>query len=284
MNRLLARRAGSFLRRKLGIDESLFPSELLDRVLFVRDGCIRERADYDDAWLLACALRSEFVVDIGANIGQAALIILLSDRVREIILVEPNAGALADAAEVLIHNRLAGRARFVAAFAGENEGKMVDFWTVGTGAAGSIHKSHAVSASRRNCVLRVPTETIDHICERYDIVPDLIKIDVEGAESEVLIGSRITAQSGRTRFLVEMHSSHMSMEENTAQVLHWCRDSKYHAWYLSGHSLLTTPDAVRHRGRCHLLLQPAAWPYPDWLREIPQSADLSVALKQAGSN
>lgn len=50
------------------------------------------------------------------------------------------------------------------------------------------------------------------------------------------------------------------------------------AWYCANKEELTDPEQIAHRGRCHLLLQPGAWEYPDWLRNISQSAPLSQAL------
>lgn len=76
------------VRSRLGIRSRLIQRRFLGRDLIVRDGAIREQPDYDDAWLLACALRAEIVFDVGANVGQAALIELSSATVREVILIE----------------------------------------------------------------------------------------------------------------------------------------------------------------------------------------------------
>lgn len=275
-------RAASFMRRKLGIPAPLVQVQLLDKEVVVREGTIRFPPDYDDAWMLACALYSEIMFDIGANIGYDSLLALAGGGVQKLVAVEPNPIALSTAAEILIHNGLSDRVRFVPAFASDVADSVVEFWTIGDGAAGSIYRGHARSASRTKSFITVPTTTLDTLMERYNEVPDFVKIDVEGAEHKVLQGSRRCAGLGTTRFLVEMHSPpELPMNENAACVLEWCRSVGYSAWYLKQHSLLTDPQAIAKRGRCHLLLQPAAWPYPEWLRGIEQSASLDCALASA---
>jgi hypothetical protein len=117
------------------------------------------------------------------------------------------------------------------------------------------------------------------LCDYYGVIPDLVKIDVEGAEHSVLIGSTGCARQEKTRFLVEMHANpDVTMEKNTANILDWCGAVNYRAWYLAQEAPLDDPIQINHRGRCHLLLQPAKWEYPDWLVGIKQSAALEAAL------
>jgi FkbM family methyltransferase len=233
---------------------------------------------------LACALQSEVFFDVGANVGYDTLLAFLSPNIKRVVVIEANPEALAIAAENLIHNRLSAKANFVPAFAGDIDDGKVKLWTVGTGAAGSVHKSHAITAARANSFIEVPTITIDTLCVDLNLTPDLIKIDVEGAEYEVLKGSRACAEKKRTRYLVEMHSNpQMTMRANTEKVMSWCRKLGYQAWYLAKGEKLDSPEQTEHRGRCHLLLQPADWPYPEYLVGIEQSATLEAALAELNS-
>lgn len=273
----LLRRIESHVRHQLGLPLPWVRLALLGRELVLRAGTIRVETDYDDAWLYACLQHSDLVFDVGANVGQSALIALLCPRVRQVVLVEANWRALSVAAQNLVRNGLSARARFVQAFAAEASDRLVDFWTVGTGAAGSMFRGHAVTAAREGSVQRIPTVTIDELCDEFEVVPDLIKIDVEGAESKVLQGSTRCAAHHSTRFLVEMHSPpELPMARNAALVLDWAQAAGYAVWYLSAAERIETPQPIEHRGRCHLLLQPADWPYPDWLAGIKQSAPLPV--------
>lgn len=201
------------------------------------------------------------------------MLMLLCPNVSEAVLVEANPSALAIAAEHLIKNRFSTRARFVSAFASDVADSTVQLWTVGTGAAGSMYPGHADAASRAGAVFDVPTTTLDDISRCFNRTPDLVKIDVEGAEAKVLKGAVRIAAHQKTRFLVEMHSPReLPMAENAALVLDWVAANNYAAWYLGDGTRLVDVEKIHDRGRCHLLLQPAAWPYPSWLVGIKQAA------------
>jgi FkbM family methyltransferase len=261
---------------RLGLPRPWTAQPLLGHDLVLRDGTIPGKTDYDDAWFHACAQHAETVFDVGANVGHSALMALLCPNVKQVVLVEANWEALSVAAENLVRNQLSARARFVSAFAAEMTDDTVDFWTVGTGAAGSMFASHASSAAKTGSVRRVSTITLDSLADVLEVVPDLVKIDVEGAEIKVLRGARKLASQHRSRFIVEMHSmAELTMLDNARQVLAWTTEAGYAAWYMSGASQLLSPEPIQHRGRCHLLLQPQDWAYPDWLARIPQSAELS---------
>ncbi|HLL21681.1 MAG TPA: FkbM family methyltransferase [Kofleriaceae bacterium] len=271
----LVRKLQSRLLLRLGLPRPWVSQRLVGHDVVLRDGTVPEVIDYDDAWVHACAQHAEVMFDVGANVGHAALMALLSPQIKQVVLVEANWEALAVAAENIIRNQLASRARFVGAFAAEAADESIDFWTVGTGAAGSMYASHASSAAKAGSVRQVSTVTLDGLAAGYGLVPDLVKIDVEGAEIKVLGGSREIAASQKTRFIVEMHSmAELTMAKNATQVLAWAESVGYAAWYLSAAARLETPDTIKHRGRCHLLLQPTDWSYPAWLAGIPQSAPL----------
>lgn len=272
---LFLRNIDARIRRQFGIPRRWVRRDLLSHQLVVRDGTIRPEADYDDAWLHACCQHASRVFDVGANIGQSALLALTCPNIERVVLIEANWQALSVAAENLIRNQFAPRANFVGAFASDVGDAVVDFWTIGTGAAGSMFSGHAVSAARGQSVVRVPTVTLDQVAAKLGVDPDLVKIDVEGAEGKVLAGATSIARRQQTRFLVEMHSPpELPMAANAELVLEWARTTGYAAWYLSEATRLTSPDPIKHRGRCHLLLQPASWPYPEWLVGIKQSAPL----------
>lgn len=277
MMKKLHERVYSRMRRELGLPALPQVRKLLDREFSVHEGTIRTKADQDDAWLLACALHSEVVFDVGANLGQAAFVLLLSRKVRRLVLVEANPEALLIAAQNLIRNHLITKVNLVCAFAGDQDDQTVQFWTVGSGAAGSLYASHAETAKKQNSSISVPTITLDTLADLYELAPDLIKIDVEGAETIVLEGCRRTTTRCQPKFFVEMHSTtEMPMIENGRRLLQWCAELNYAAWYLRDKVQMQSPEMIQDRGRCHLLLQPADRPFPDWLRPIEQGASLET--------
>ena len=263
------------LYAKKGITITRFQEEfLLGKKYKVLSGSIKKRLDYDSAWLFALAHDAEIVFDIGCNIGQSALLMMHTNHIQEIVLVEPNPSALGQAANNLIFNHLSQKAHFVCAFASDEEGQEVTFYTVGAGAAGSMYSTHAQTAARMHSSISVPTITIDALVEDYQMIPDLVKIDVEGAETKVLSGSGKLAAKQKTRFFVEVHSSPISMSDNATKIIDWCHNNDYQAWYLKEKVLLTDPNQIAHRGRCHLLLLPKNQSFPEYLRPLKQGARL----------
>jgi FkbM family methyltransferase len=67
----------------------------------------------------------------------------------------------------------------------------------------------ATAADATATTVDVPVTTIDEFCAREHVTPDFIKIDVEGAELDVLRGARETIRRtrGRLALFVEMHPS-----------------------------------------------------------------------------
>jgi FkbM family methyltransferase len=67
----------------------------------------------------------------------------------------------------------------------------------------------ATSGDRTVTTVDVSVTTIDQFCAREHLTPDFIKIDVEGAELDVLRGARETIRRtrGRLSLFVEMHPS-----------------------------------------------------------------------------
>src|SRR2546430_13321248 len=221
------------LENKLGlVPRRKAVASVLDRSYTVLRGSIRTD-DYDDAWLLALGLHSKIIFDIGCNIGQASLLLLYSGKVHEIVLVDPNPEALAICAENLILNSLSTIARFVPAFVSEIDDSKVEFFTVGAGAAGSVYRTHAVTASDVGSSMLVPTITLDSLADKLGVLPDLVKVDTEGAERLVLKGATRIAGEQMTTFLVEMHSNpELSMESNGQAIIAWCHNNGYKTWYL----------------------------------------------------
>jgi len=265
---------------RLGLRLIPIRSELFGRELWVDPQTIRAEPDKDDAWMWALALRATIVFDIGANIGQSAVLMLQSPSIKRILLVDPNPKALMVAADNLIRNHLVDRAQFKVAFVDERADETIRFWTVGVGAAGSKFAEHAKTAARRGASMQVQTTTLDHLCEQFDLLPDLIKIDVEGAESEVLAGTKQCAGRRVSRFFIEVHANDArSIIDNTTMILDWCAKMGYRAWYLTDGVALTDPQQVAHRGRYHVLLQPIDWTYPDFLVGITQGASLRSVVR-----
>jgi len=238
------------------------------------------QVDMDDGWTYALIRESRVYLDVGCNVGQFALLACAQDPDRQVACIDANPLALAVTAGNLIRNGFANRTHFAAGFVSDAPGQEVTFFTFGTLQGGSSHADHAPGAQGRS--MTVSTFTIDQVCAGLDFTPDLMKIDVEGAEVEALWGAEATVAAGRPRILVEMHRvASRSMLENAQLVVDWCAGNDYEPWYLTTESRLTSAEMVEARGRCHLLLLPAGSEYPTCLVGIAQRTSVSEVEARA---
>lgn len=247
--------------------------------LNVIKGTIRARTDQDDTWWFYLSKHHDVIFDIGCNIGYTALLALIQKPDRQMVLVDPNPKALQKAAANLIANGLGSKVCYQSAFVGNSVGDSVTFFTVGSGAAGSMHASHAKTAASINTTIQVQTVTLDYLFDYYGLLPDLVKIDVEGAETLVMEGSKQLARETQCSFFIEMHEEdHLSMEAAGQIMLNWCEEMDYKAWYLKTGEELITASTIKNRGKCHLLLMPETAQYPEYLKGVSQNAPLPILL------
>lgn len=264
----------------------------INNVKYLMRGLHRNGApDYDEAWFNALCGQKEIVrvYDVGSNVGYSSLIALQHPNVRKVMLIEANPEALQLAAFNMFRNGFSCNTSFINCFVSDIDNLTVPFFTTGTGEAGSMYRSHAKTAGAMNSQIETQTLTLDSIIAAFFNIPDLIKIDVEGAELQALNGLVKTLSTirklanstglGTVRYpqiLVEMHSNpDLTMLQNAKNVLAWCDGNDYFAWYLAKHHRLTRPQQIEDRGRCHLLLQFAEFPYPECLKPIDQGDPLS---------
>ncbi|MCX8148586.1 FkbM family methyltransferase [Thermaurantimonas aggregans] len=238
-------------------------------------GTIRTKPVQDDAWLFWLMGQFEDIYDIVVNIGLSSLYAKIQNPDKRLLLVDPNREAIALAAKNLIVNGWIGRCQFEYTFVSHQAGKLIPFYTVGAGAAGSMFKGHAQTAAAISSCIQVPTITIDDLYKKYGWLPEFIKVDVEGAEAQVLEGSALVASFQKTWFMVEMHSPpELPMTKNAELVLKWCESVDYQPWYMKDAQKLDSPDMIAHRGKCHLLLIPKGTEYPMELSRIKQGSTI----------
>ena len=131
---------------------------------------------------------NDIVLDIGANIGTAS-VPLCAETGCELIAVEAskhNAGFLA---QNIFENHLTSKLLLVALVSAAYAARYVSLYLRdGNTGANSLHKEWNPSVIDAGAE-RVPAETLDHLMKEEPAERiKLIKIDVEGAEAEVLSG------------------------------------------------------------------------------------------------
>ena len=129
--------------------------------------------------LVAHMRPADVVFDIGAYHGVWA--VLLARHAREVVAFEPSPGTFHVLEETIAVNR-AGNISACPLAIGSVPG-IADFW--GTGSGASLRPGHFRPSSTS-----VMVETLDRFVERRTSLPDVLKIDVEGAEYQVLSGAR----------------------------------------------------------------------------------------------
>ncbi|MEZ4882783.1 MAG: FkbM family methyltransferase [Flavobacteriaceae bacterium] len=260
-------------------DTKLKASSLCGVPLKTYNETIRATPDQDDAWFFHLAKHHKVIFDIGANIGYTALLAMIQDPDRDYVLVDPNPLALQKAQGNLLNNNLGFKARYYAAFVSDKPNQVVKFYTLGAGAAGSMHASHAESAAAVNSFKNVTTVTLDYLHSYYGLSPDLIKIDVEGAETLVMEGAKTLAKETKCTFFVEMHNvKDLGMEKATEIMIAWSKKMDYKVWYLKSGEELTSGAIVKKRGKCHILLMPKEEQYPHYLMGLQQNSPLPATI------
>lgn len=154
------------------------------------------------------------VLDVGANVGAYTLLFAQwAGPAGRVIAFEPAPASIAGLRRQLRLNGLTGRVEVVqAAVSG----------SVGTasfacdGASGANALGPAPDAAR---TITVPTTTIDAFCAERAVRPDMIKIDVEGAELDVLRGARSTLASPSIAVFIEFHPTAWAMRGITADAI-----------------------------------------------------------------
>jgi len=143
------------------------------------------------------------VLDVGANIGAYTLLFAMwAGPSGRVMAFEPSPRSVEGLREHLRLNGVADRVEIVEAAVSNAEG------TASFDCSGASGANALVGAGRAGAdAITVETTTLDACCESRGVRPSVIKIDVEGAELEVLRGGRRTlAQPGLDVF-VEFHPS-----------------------------------------------------------------------------
>lgn len=239
----------------------------------------RKNIDMDDAWLFQLTKNSEVFYDLGCNMGYISLMAAIQTSNKSIVAVDPNPEALAITAQNLIINGYGQKCKFISAFIGDVDGEEVKFYTVGAGEAGSMYANHAETAAAINSYYYVKKITIDTILMQTNIVPDFIKIDVEGAENLALKGAVEMAKKQVAKIIVEMHAlPELSMKDSAKFVINWCKENNYTPYYMKDKVVLTNAEIIASRGKCHLLLLPKREKYPEYLQNVNQRDQLPVSI------
>ena len=149
------------------------------------------------------------LLDVGAHKGLFALVHLLLRPRHRALLLEPSRPLAEAATALLAVNQVSARGEVLTAGAGESTAtrKIV---------ADALGFAQPASDGTGD---DVPFTTIDALCRARALAPSLIKIDVEGAEAEVLRGARETLLAHHPAICLELHFDEMERRGESAGAL-----------------------------------------------------------------
>ena len=146
----------------------------------------------------------QVVFDIGANIGYYTL--LASRQVGtsgRVLAFEPFVRNIAYLHRHVLLNDARNVTIVPVACA---ERSSIETFVLGANCA-TGHLSNEKNGRRDSTTLLVATAAVDDIVRACGLIPDIIKVDVEGAEARVLQGAAKTLADGRPILLLSAHSS-----------------------------------------------------------------------------
>jgi len=157
-------------------------------------------------WLRQVIKPGNTVIDVGANIGQMTLeMASLVGPTGKVFAVEPSQGNLRLLRQHVDANGYSDRVIIVEAACSDVDGGSVELRVFGD-SADTVGSGHTLVLDRKlseteqkipTVILRVNTISLDGLCARFNCRPQVIKIDVEGAELLVLRGSHQVLTSCR---------------------------------------------------------------------------------------
>ncbi|MGK7894474.1 MAG: FkbM family methyltransferase [Xenococcus sp. (in: cyanobacteria)] len=97
-------------------------------------------------------------------------------------------------------------------------------------------------AENQKKIIQVPITTVDKTCKELDIAPDVIKIDVEGAELLVLKGAKETLQQHHPIVLIGIHPFWLPKGQTTQDIITFFQENQYEIQDYSGNKYLDNLD------------------------------------------
>ena len=158
------------------------------------------------------------VLDIGAHIGLVTMPIsrLLAPG-GKVFAFEPSLANRETLKRHLALNDI-DNVEIVGSLVGDRDLAEVTFYEH-TGISGMNTRAPVKSPDQYSTTLRTQT-TLDSFCAKHGIRPDIIKIDVEGAEFSVLEGASSILAEARPLLIVSVHPQHLEALGRNAGELH----------------------------------------------------------------
>jgi FkbM family methyltransferase len=186
-------------------------------------------------WLREGLGRGDVALDVGANVGFMTLVMSRSvGRSGKVFAFEPSTANLALLRYHCDKNRLANVRIMSEAVCGAHR-QSAPFYLLQGGDSSSnslmFGRAHVPNLDRElhssQQKIIVETVTIDGFCEERSINPRVIKIDVEGAEYDVIEGMRNTLHASRPIVILAVHPWWLPQGKTTDGIIAMMREHRY---------------------------------------------------------
>lgn len=149
--------------------------------------------------------------DVGANVGYHSLVANSIIQNGTIYAFEPMPFVRAIFEKhIQLNCRLIGKNKIsVLPMAISNETKEVEFSNDPTYRDGNTYITESYVFKGTGDTIKVPCQSIDGFIAQGYKIPDIIKIDVEGAEHDVLLGAKKTLHQYKPNILLATHDCHL---------------------------------------------------------------------------
>lgn len=155
-------------------------------------------------WMVEEAKRGIVIADVGAHVGYYSTILAAAGAV--VVAFEMHPDLLLEIRRNLWANKL-DRAHVINAAVGDHDGLIFNLRfnpTPGLRVNDEI-ATPPPDAYRKALFDAILCVRLDTVFGREQVVPDLVKLDVEGYEIHALHGAKALIEGGKTKFLIEFH-------------------------------------------------------------------------------
>lgn len=174
-------------------------------------------------WITQLLRPGDTFFDVGAHCGWMSLVACHRvGNAGKVVAFEPSPPH----AKILQYNKAANRfvqMEVVTGAVADSDGEFVPFYLVDQGNSflNSLvaHTGQLPADYRRQkSTIQAQTISLDEFCKRQNLQPDLVKIDVEGAELLVLQGARSLLNVCRCKFIVAVHPTWLPQGQTTDNI------------------------------------------------------------------
>ncbi len=176
--------------------------------------------------LLDISNNTKVVFDIGAHIGLCTLPLAhLTNKVFSFEASPTNLRYLNN--HVKINN--CSNVTVVPHLVGKKNSDLIDFYDAGDGSG--IPSIVNLKFKKKNIIIdhiKIKQICLDNFVKENSIIPDVIKIDVEGSEFNVLDGAELILKSYQPKIIISLHPEHLKLlNRNVSEIYDYCEKYSY---------------------------------------------------------